>query len=330
MNFLTKNIKTISIALFALIVILVLIFSVYGKRTEKTLFCFDTLIDISLSGKNADAAAEEISRSLLDMEKLYSKYKDGSVVSNFNNLPVGQTLPVSDELAELVKLSLSVSQSTNGAFDITTSKLSDLWQIKSATIPPEDEKIKKALLETGYDKIVLNDNTLTKTDADIDFGGVLKGFASDKVREIAKEHDVKSGIVNLGGNVCLIGSKNGKPWTVGITDPFSPSEIFLTVEAENTNVITSGAYQRFFELGGKVYHHIISPETGYPAETDVASVSVISPDGTLADTLSTAIFVSGSEKGVEIAKSFDVDAIIIKKDGSVIATDGVKYNLRDN
>ncbi|MFA7636651.1 MAG: FAD:protein FMN transferase, partial [Monoglobales bacterium] len=214
-------------------------------------------------------------------------------------------------------------------FDITTSKLSDLWQIKSATNPPTEQDIVSALAHTGYNKISLDKNTLTKTDAEIDFGGVLKGFAADKVRNIATKAGIKSGIVNLGGNVCLIGSKNGEPWTVGIVNPFSPSDIYLTVEAENTNVITSGAYQRYFEFGGRIYHHILSPQSGYPAETDVASATVISADGTLADALSTAIFVQGSETGLKTARNLGVDAIIIKKDGSVAATENVKYKLND-
>ena len=175
-------------------------------------------------------------------------------------------------------------------------------------------------------KLMLDGNTLTKTDVSMDFGGVLKGFAADKVRKIANNYGIKSGIVNLGGNVCLIGSKKGKPWTVGIVNPFSPGEVYLTVDAEDTNIITSGAYQRYFEYEGEIYHHIISPKTGHPAESDVASATVISKDGTLADALSTAIFVLGSEKGVEIANEYGVDIIIIKKDGSVIAT--VNYKLQ--
>ena len=333
MNFLTKHIRIISIAVFLFIVALLLFFSQYARETTRTFFCFDTIIDISLSGENAEKAADEIESVLNDMEKTYSKYRPDSVVSEFNGLATGESLVIPDEMADLIRFTLSVSENTDGAFDITTSKLSDLWQIKTATAPPADSQIENALEHTGYGKINLKDNIITKTDVNIDFGGVLKGLAADKVRTIAQKHGISSGIVNLGGNVCLIGLKDHRSsWSVGVTNPFSPGEIYLTVGAENKSVITSGAYQRYFEYEGKSYHHILSPETGYPADTDVASVTVISPDGTLADALSTAIFVQGSEKGFETANEFDVGVIIITKDGNIISNkvNYRPYNTRDN
>ncbi|MBR6523099.1 MAG: FAD:protein FMN transferase [Clostridia bacterium] len=328
MNFLTKNIRIISILVFAAIVVFTFLLTNSPRNTERTLFVFDTVADISISGKNSDVAADEIASALSGMEKTYSKYQS-SGISAFNSLSPGETMSVTVEMADLIGRCLKISKSTDGAFDITLSALSDLWDVKNASTPPQDDDILPALEKTGYNKLKLNGNTLTKTEVSVDFGGVLKGFAADKVREITSTYGIKSGIVNLGGNVCLIGSKNGKPWTIGIVNPFSPGEIYLTVDAQNTNIITSGGYQRYFEHEGKVYHHILSPKTGYPTDSDVASATVISPDGTLADALSTAIFAVGSEKGMEIAGAHNVDAIIIKKDGGVIATEGVNYKLQN-
>ena len=326
MNFLTRHIKIISIVIFVFIVTLILFCSQYVRETKRTFFCFDTLIDISLSGKNSGKAADEMETVLLDMEKIYSKYRADSVISEFNSLKTGKSITIPDEMADLIKRSCEISRLTDGAFDITTSKLSDLWQIKNATTPPAQSDIDLALENTGYEQIDLNGNVLTKTDVNIDFGGILKGLAADKVRTIAEKHGIASGIVNLGGNVCLIGLKDHRDsWTVGVTNPFSPGEIYLTVAAENKNVITSGAYQRYFEFEGKKYHHILSPETGYPADTDIASVTVVSPDGTLADALSTAIFVQGSKKGIETANKFDMAVIIITKDGNIIDNDKVNH-----
>lgn len=327
MNFLTKYIRGISIFVFAIIVIFAFLFTNGGRKTERTIFVFDTVANISLSGKNLDAAIDEISSVLSDLGNKYSKFRNSDIFA-FNNLSPGETMSVKDETADLIRRCIEISESTGGAFDITTSALSDLWQIKTAATPPSNDEISLTLFKTGYEKLRLNGNILTKTEVSMDFGGVLKGVAADKVRTIAHNHNIKSGIVNLGGNVCLIGSKDGTPWTVGIVNPFSPGEVYLTVDAENTNIITSGAYQRYFEYGGEIYHHIISPKTGYPAVSDVASATVISPDGTLADALSTAIFVLGSEKGIETANTHGVDVIIIKKDGSVTATDGVKYTIK--
>lgn len=329
MNFLTKNIKIISICLFVLVA-LTAFFLFNNKDTQKNIFTFDTFISINLNGKNSSATADKIESVLLEMEKEYSKYRTDSVVSQFNSSPEGEKTKISDEMANLILRCSNISSKTGDAFDITTSALSDLWQVKTATAPPSSTDIELAIKKTGYKKISLDENALLKTDAEIDFGGVLKGYAADKIRNIAQENGIKSGIVNLGGNVCLIGSKNGKPWTVGIVNPFEIDKVYLTVEVENTNVITSGAYQRYFESGGKIYHHILSPETGYPAESDLASVTVISPDGTLADALSTAIFVQGSKKGLETAKQFGIEVIMIKKDGSIIATDSINYTMRDN
>ncbi|MBR5586453.1 MAG: FAD:protein FMN transferase [Clostridia bacterium] len=327
MNFITKNIRAISIALFVTVVTVMLILTQSVKPTEKTFFAFDTLIDISLSGKNADKALEEIEFTLLSLEKEYSKYTT-SPIKKFNSLPQGASLEISPEMAKMISDCNTVSKFTDGAFDITTSALSDLWDIKNATAPPSGADISAALEKTGWNKISLSGTNLTKTTAELDFGGILKGVAADKAREIANKYEIKKGIINLGGNVCLIGSKGKSPWTVGIVNPFSSGEVYLTVNAENTNVITSGAYQRYFEHDGKTYHHILSPQTGYPVENDIASVTVVSDNGTRADALSTAIFVSGTEKGMEIAKNYGVEVIIIKKDGSIFATEEIEYTAQ--
>ena len=325
MNFLTKHIRAISIALFVSIVAAMLILSEFSKPTEKTFFAFDTLIDMSLSGKNA----EKVISALSAIENDYSKFRPKSCVSRFNSLPEQTTLDIPPEMADLIRRCAEISRFTDGAFDITTSALSDLWDVKNASAPPTESDISEALSKTGSDKISLSGNTLTKTVADIDFGGVLKGSCADKIREIAEKNGISRGIVNLGGNVCLIGSKKSGPWTVGIVNPFSPGEVYLTVSAENTNIITSGAYQRYFESDGKIYHHIISPFNGNPAESDIASATVISEDGTLADALSTAIFVLGSEKGIEIAKNYGVEIVLIKTDGSVWASEGVDWKMQN-
>ena len=328
MNFLTKNIKHISICIFVLVA-LSAFFLLNKKDTSKTFFVFDTFANIDLSGKNSVTATSEIEHLLLELESQFSKYRSDSLVSQFNSLSQGEKIKITDEMSRLILRCNEISSKTDGAFDITTSALSDLWQIKTKTAPPSLYEIESVLKKTGYERISLDSNFLLKTDTEIDFGGVLKGYAADKVRYLAESYGIKSGIINLGGNVCLIGSKNGKPWTIGIVNPFETDKVYLTVEAENTNVITSGAYQRYFEYNGELYHHILSPETGYPANSDLASVTVISTDGTLADALSTAIFIQGSVKGLKTAKNFNVEVIMIKKDGSVIATDDIEYIVQN-
>ncbi|MBR2489177.1 MAG: FAD:protein FMN transferase, partial [Clostridia bacterium] len=183
MNFLTKNIKIISVCLFIIIALSAFLF-LNKADTQKTLFAFDTFVSISFDGKKT-AVADEIEAALLEMENQHSKFRSDSVVSKFNNLAEGEKTEIPPEMASLILRCDDISQKTDGAFDITTSTLSDLWQVKTATEPPSDANIKLALLKTGYEKISLDENTLLKTDAQIDFGGVLKGFAADKIREIA-------------------------------------------------------------------------------------------------------------------------------------------------
>lgn len=321
MNFITKHIRTISIILFLAVLSVFFIFSI-PKEETKSVFVFDTVAQIKLSGKNAKKTVKEMEIVLLNLENEYSKHKPDSITYKFNHLAEGEYVTLSADMQSLISLSAQISEKTDGAFDITTSPLSDLWDVKNATAPPSKEDIEKALNKVGYKKLDLKGSILTKTLAELDFGGILKGHASDKIRQTAEENGVKEGIINLGGNVCIIGEK---PKTIGIVNPFSPDDVYATIEVSDTNVITSGAYQRYFEYDGKIYHHILSTQTGNPAQTDLASATVISRKGAVADALSTAIFVAGSEKGLELAKAFNVEVLLIKKDGSIIATDNIKY-----
>ena len=156
-------------------------------------------------------------------------------------------------------------------------------------------------------------------------GAVAKGYIADKLAEYFREKGVEKAIIDLGGNVVLIGE-----YKVGIRSPFNPEEIFATITAKDKSAVTSGAYQRYFEYEGKRYHHIIDPRTGYPSDSGIASVTVISPSSMQADALSTAIFVMGKDS-ISLCDIFpDTDAIIIMENGDVITTENFekKYNLK--
>ena len=165
----------------------------------------------------------------------------------------------------------------------------------------------------------------------IDFGGIGKGYTSNRVMEIFKEHGVTSGIINLGGNVQTLGSHtDGSKWNVAIKDPMHTDDMLGTLKISNQAVITSGGYERYFEENGKTYHHIIDPATGYPADSGIISATMISEDGILADGLSTSLFIMGIDKATEYwrqsKESFDF--ILEDKDGTLYVTEGICDSFR--
>jgi thiamine biosynthesis lipoprotein len=160
---------------------------------------------------------------------------------------------------------------------------------------------------------------------EIDLGGIAKGFTSSRVMEVFKEHGVKHGLVSLGGNVQALGDKeNGKPWRVAIQNPESELDYLGVLDIEDKCVITSGGYERFFEKDGVRYHHIIDPRTGYPADSGIISATIISKDGTLADGLSTSLFIMGKDEAEKYWRSNadKFDYILEDKDGKLYVTEG--------
>nr|WP_243106058.1 FAD:protein FMN transferase [Butyricicoccus sp. OF13-6] len=163
-------------------------------------------------------------------------------------------------------------------------------------------------------------------DVQVDLGGIAKGYTSDRIMQVFADNGVTSGIVSLGGNVQVLGCKpDGSKWRVAVQDPNDEGENFAVVEIADEAVITSGGYQRYFEEDGATYHHIIDPRTGYPADSGVISSTIISHDGTLADGLSTSLFIMGVDDALDYwrAHSDEFDAILMDENGAVYVTDGI-------
>ena len=192
------------------------------------------------------------------------------------------------EVSELIIEAEELKIFTGGAFDISVSPILELWGFR-------DKKFR-----VPYDSEILEALSLENTS--VDFGGIGKGYAGKKVRELLLSRGVTSAIVSLGGNVQTVGTKpDGKPWRVGIQNPDGDGYIGYT-DVSDLAVVTSGGYHRYFEADGKKYSHIINPQTGYPADTDIKSVTVVSQDGTAADALSTAFYVLGTHKTKELCE----------------------------
>ncbi|MEE0866919.1 MAG: FAD:protein FMN transferase [Clostridia bacterium] len=284
----------------------VLLCSCGSSRESVQGFALDTVITIT-----ADKKHNTIARKALlmcsDYEKIFSKTKEEGELSKLND---GKLVP-EGELLEVLDFALDIASLSGGAFDPTVKPLTDLWDIKSRSVPPSEEEIKLALKSVGYKSVSMY--PFNAMGRQFDLGGIAKGYIADKMCEYMKSEGAEDFIIDLGGNVIV----NGK-YTVGIRNPFSPDEIYAAFELENKSAVTSGAYQRYFEYNGVRYHHIIDPRTGKCAESKVASVTVISPSSMQADALSTALFVLG-EEGLSLLEEFsDTDWFIVKEDGTAI------------
>lgn len=289
------------IAFYALLALTVAAVFAVGKSKERTLTLttaeyLDTVCDIAVisrSDKPLDSCAEYLEFA----HNEFSAEDENSTLYKFNN---GENPEVSEDFIELLSYGDEFSQKHPELFSIYLDPVIKAWNVteNSGVIPD----VKAAMTVAASQKAV-------------NFGGIAKGFITDKIAEKLKTSGVKSALINLGGNAYAMGKKQtGESWKIGIQDPRDENNIIGVITAEDIAVITSGDYQRYFELDGKRYHHIIDPKNGYPADSGVHSVTVIHESATLADALSTAAFVAGVEKGNELLKGYGAMGIFITDD----------------
>ena len=305
-----------------------------GEQPESVqLFAMDTVMDLTAYGENAAAALTDASREINRLERLLSRTIDTSEISQIN---AGGAVTVSEETASLLAQAQTYTAATDGAFDITIAPLVSLWGITTdSPYVPTQQEIDALLPLVGPEHLHLSGDTATLDDGcAIDLGGIAKGYASDRVAAIFARHGITSGTISLGGNVYVCGSKpNGQPWVVAIQDPRSDGYA-VTVALTDSFAVTSGGYQRYFEENGQVYHHIIDPATGRPAESGLTSVTVVADgaagNGTMCDALSTALFVMGEDRALELWRSgvYDFDLILVTEDGRLLATAGIADRFR--
>ena len=282
-------------------------------------------------GDNAQKGVTDAVAEIQRLDNLLSIGKEDSEISKLNK---SGCAALSDDTAVMVTKALDLYKSTGGAFDITVLPLMELWGFTTQEyyVPTEDE-IQSTLQRVGADKLTWDESTKTLTLGDkqeIDLGGIAKGFTSSRIMEIFKKDGVTCGMVSLGGNVHLLGTKqDGSAWRVGIQDPNNTDDMLGVLEANDCAVITSGAYERNFEKDGVTYHHIIDPATGKPSNSGLTSVTIVSKDGTLADGLSTSLFVMGKDKAIAYWKQHadEFDTILVDKDRNVYITEGIAGNF---
>lgn len=321
-----------------------------NKSISKSDFYFDTIITITLYGTTDEEILDSCFKIAKDCENKFSNTIQKSEVSKINKNAGKSPVTVSKETVELIQKGIDYGILSEGSFDITIGKLSELWNISDlskncttsdnqveASVIPTSKNIENTLKSIDYSKIeIINDTVFLKDEnAKIDLGGIAKGYVADLMKDYLNENNVSSGIINLGGNILTVGSKPSKdPYTIGIQKPFSDTgENIATLQINDKSVVTSGIYQRYVKVGDKIYHHLLNVETGYPYENDLLSVTIISDKSVDGDALSTICYGLGLEAGVKYIECLedDVDAIFIADDYQVYYTKGAakKYNLTE-
>jgi FAD:protein FMN transferase len=287
-------------------------------------------------GLYAEYSLEAVCREIARIEGLLSRFLPGSDISRINGSAGIESEKVNVDTYEVLSKAIEFSRHCPGCFDVTIEPLVSLWNRgKASYTPPDDISIQQALALVDYRDVILDPWVMTAglryPGQSIDLGGIGKGFAGDRILDLFKQYGVSSAYSNLGGNVVTLGAKpDGSPWQIGIQHPRKEGKLIGSVSVIDQSVVTSGDYQRYFtDSQGKRRHHILNPTTGYPAESGLISVSIVTENSLAADALSTIVFVAGIEKGLEYLRTIPhTDAILVDTGLQVYVTEGLRYRFQ--
>ena len=315
----------------------VILFTFTGCDTKKsddtfitrTSYMLNTIVTINIY----DSTDESLLDGCLDLcrkyEELFSRTIDTSEIARLNR---GEITEVSEDTAELIEKGLFYGELTDGAFDISVHPVSSLWDFSSGSENPslpDPALLETALKKVDYQKIGLQNQTVSFAveGMGIELGAIAKGYIADRMKDYLVSQGVSSATINLGGNVLTIGSRpDGTPFRIGIQKPFAPTGTpALTLPVTDLSVVSSGVYERYFELDGTLYHHILDTKTGYPIQNNLFEVTIISPSSMDGDALSTTCFLLGLEEGIALIESLEnTEAVFLTSDGNIHATSGLK------
>ncbi len=292
-------------------------------------FYFDTVVTMT-AYTDDDALLSDALAECGRYERLLSKTVEGSDVWNINHAG-GRRTPVSPETREILEKAVEYSRLSDGAFDVTIEPCVALWDFSEDAAPalPDPAALAAAAARVDWTRIDLSDDGVLLPDGmTIDLGAIAKGYITDKIAQLFRDRGVSSGYLNFGGNVFTIGRKpDGRAWNIGIQDPLGlrDQSIVGSVAVADQAVVTSGIYERGFDLDGVRYHHILDPATGSPVQNELAGVSIISDNAFDADALSTTVFTLGAEKGAQLIESLPgTDAVFVTRDDRVSITSGLE------
>ncbi len=310
----------------------------------RTVYAMDTVMNLTVYGEKAASALENAEKELHTLdESVLSRTAEGSELFALNAAN-GETVSYAadDPLPQLIETALAISEATGGAFDPTLAPVLDAWGFTKDTrrVPPADE-LAALLAHTGRGKVALEKTaegeSVTLLDgAQLDLGGIAKGYAADLLRAQLEKEGVASAALDLGGDVFVMGKKSdGSDWRIAVKDPGDTESYLGIVAASDAFIVTSGVYERYFEENGVRYHHILDPRTGCPAESGLVSVTVVCKNGAWADALSTACFVLGTDKALALrdelaAQGNGFELILVTDDGRVLYTGGLAAAFTPN
>lgn len=298
---------------------------------KKTRLLLDTYVSIQVDAPNniAKEAANAAFARMSSLEKKLNRYDDNSEIAKINKR-APKPVVVSKDTFEAVKLGLYYSKLTGGKFDITVGPLVKLFNFTRKVVPTKSQ-IKEAKQLVGWRMIKLNSKkktvSLAKSGMILDLGGLAKGLAADEAQKVLIEHGVKSGLIDTGSSTLAFSAKSGRVWKIGLRHP-RKDNILTVFKVRNGLLSTSGDYQQYFIKSGKRYHHIINPQTGYPAKGLVSVTIMSNKTAAESDILSTAVFAMGPREGFNFASKLDdTDVVLIDTKGKVRITDGITAEL---
>lgn len=311
------------------------------KPYEKSDYYLGTICTLRIYNKDKEAVLDKAFARIKKSENQATLTKSGSELDKINDNAGVKPVQVSKDMWPLMEKALHYSQESDGAFDMAIGAITDLWQIglPGARVPAQAE-IDQALSLVDYHDVVLNKAKRTvylkKKGMRLDFGGIAKGYIADQVKQVFKENGVTSAVIDLGGNVIVMGHSplgKNKPWTVGIQDPKKArGESVGTIKGRDISVVTAGIYEHYLKKDGHTYIYLFDRHTGYPYENNLASVTIISPKSVDGDALSNAVFNKGIVEGMQLInnKPKNIQAIMITKDNKIYLSNGLKKTFKLN
>jgi thiamine biosynthesis lipoprotein len=292
-----------------------------------------TYVEISFSGvdhAHANRAADAVFAEFERIERLMSEWRPESELSRVNADAGARAVKVSDELFDLVARSVRFSEQTEGAFDPTFAAMWGLWTFgdDGVNAPPDPNEVerRRTLIDARRVKLDAAKRSISlEAGMKLGLGGIAKGYAVDRAVAVLREMGVKSFLLKAGGEMFASGKNGAQRWRVGLRDPRGTG-YFATIELEDESFGTSGDYEHFFMADGVRYHHIIDPQTGYPA-TKSRSATVMAKDATTSDAYTKALFILGPEKGMALMESLGVEGVLVGADNRVLSTPGLEGRL---
>ena len=322
----------------ALLWVAVLLFSLsfsactQGKPSvSRTIFAMDTVMTLTVQGERAKEALDAAISRIFELEALLSVTNEQSEIFKLNHAE-GADVQLSHEVYTLLETAVAYSEQFHKIFDCTISPVVALWGFYTDEFRvPSPEELEDALSSVNFQNVQLKDGNIAalKNGAQVDLGGIAKGYAAEKVRDILCSYQIKNAILDLGGNVLALGKRNGTNlWRVAVRDPTDTTAQLCVFQVSDLALVTSGSYQRYFEKDGVRYHHILDPKTGLPTQNDLLSVTIITENAIYADVLSTALFIMGYEDAVSFWKhKNDFEVVFVLQSGEVVMTEGAAAYL---